>query len=165
MNKTLLIIRHAKSDWTGNNIDFNRPLNHRGLENAPIMAKRIKKKNLIIDKIVSSPALRAFTTAKIMAKEWDFAEEKFTLNTEIYEASVPTLLKIINEIDNKSNCVALFGHNNGITNLVNYLSNAAIANIPTCGAVLISFPFDDWKMISQNTGDMLFFDYPKNHDH
>ena len=162
MTKTLLIIRHAKSDWKGNVADFDRSLNHRGLENAKLMAKRIKKRGLFIDQMISSPAKRAFTTAKIMVDEWGFADEKLTLNPLIYEASVQTLLKIINEIDSEANCVALFGHNNGITNLVNYLSNADIANIPTCGAVLISFPFDDWKMISENTGDMLFFDYPKN---
>jgi phosphohistidine phosphatase len=162
MNKTLFIIRHAKSDWSGNEIDFNRPLNHRGLENVPLMAKRIYKIGIIIDQIISSPAARALSTAKIMAKEWKFADEKFTLNPAIYEASVDTLLKIINGTDPSANCVALFGHNNGITNLANYLSSADITNIPTCGVVMISFPFDDWKMISQNTGELKYFDYPKN---
>lgn len=162
MTKSLLVVRHAKSDWKVDVSDFDRPLNHRGFEDAPKMAKNILKKGVIINQIISSPAIRAFSTAKLIAENWDFDVKKIVLNQEIYEASVQTLLKIVNEIDSKINSVALFGHNSGITDFVNYLSNAEIANIPTCGAVLISFPFDDWKMISKNTGELLFFDYPKN---
>ena len=56
----------------------------------------------------------------------------------------------------------MFGHNNGITDLAVYLTDADIFNIPTCGMVLITFPFDDWKMVSKNSGEVVFFDFPKN---
>src|SRR6218665_523789 len=64
MERTLVLIRHAKSDW-GNpgQADFDRPLNARGKKNAPEMGKRLQQKQVIPDLIISSPAMRAATTA------------------------------------------------------------------------------------------------------
>ncbi len=162
MTKKLLLIRHAKSDWsTPNCSDFDRPLNKRGNENALLMAKRLKNNNIILENIVSSPALRAISTANIIAAELGASEKNIQLNQSIYEASCDTLLKMINAFDEDTDFVTLFGHNNGITDLAVYLTDADIFNIPTCGMVMISFPFEDWKMISKNTGEVVFYDYPK----
>lgn len=163
MNKKLLIVRHAKSDWSTSSIsDFNRPLNDRGKKNAPIMGIKLKKRDFVTDYIVSSPANRAISTAKLMVKELDLPIESIQLNSSIYDASCDTLLKIVNNIDQEKNVATLFGHNNGITDLAVYLTDADIFNIPTCGMVLITFPFDDWKMVSKNSGEVVFFDFPKN---
>ena len=163
MNKKLLLIRHAKSDWsTPNCSDFNRPLNERGKENAYKMANRLKLKGITPTLIISSPALRAVSTANLIVKEWDISEKVIKLNKSIYEASCDRLLKIINNFENENDFVTLFGHNNGITDLAVYLTDADIFNIPTCGMVMISFPFEDWKMVSKNTGEVEFYDYPKN---
>lgn len=162
MPKKLLIVRHAKSDWGSLELkDFDRPLNSRGKKDAPEMGKRLLGKGLLPDYIVSSTALRAITTCKIITKELGL-EDKINLESKIYEASVPTLLNIINQFNNEDDFAALFGHNNGITDLAIYLTNTDIYDIPTCGMVLIEFPFDDWSLISKNTGEVIFFDYPKN---
>ena len=163
MNKILLIVRHAKSDWSSSSIsDFNRPLNDRGKKNAPSMGVKLKKRNFIPDFIISSPANRAISTAQLVVKELDIPLEKICLDSSIYEANCDTLLKIVNNFDPKTNVATLFGHNNGITDLAVYLTDADIFNIPTSGMVLISFPFNDWKMVSKNTGEVVFFDFPKN---
>ena len=162
MTKKLLLIRHAKSDWsTPNCSDFDRPLNKRGNENALMMAKRLKNNGILLQEIVSSPALRAISTANIIATEIGISKNKIELNKFIYEASCDTLLKIVNSFDQETDFVTLFGHNNGITDLAVYLTGADIFNIPTCGMVMITFPFEDWKMISKNTGEVVFYDYPK----
>jgi phosphohistidine phosphatase len=162
MAKKLLIVRHAKSDWGEAGLkDFDRPLNARGKKNAPEMGQRLLRKGIKPDAIISSPALRAITTCKIISGELGL-ENKIVLEPKIYEATHQTLLNIINNFDNSHDLVALFGHNNGITDLAIYLSDADIFNIPTCGMVLIEFPFDDWKLISKSTGELLFFDTPKN---
>lgn len=159
--KKLLIIRHAKSDWGEAGLkDFDRPLNERGKKDALEMGKRLLNKNILPESIVSSPALRAITTCNIITKTLDL-ENKVSLEQKIYDAPCSELLKIVNDLDNQYDFIALFGHNNGITDLTIYLSDADIYDIPTCGMVLIEFPFDDWKMVSKNTGDLLFFDYPK----
>ena len=163
MSKQLLIFRHSKSDWGHPEIsDFNRPLNTRGIKDAPMMGKRLKKRNWVPNQIVSSSALRAITTASLVCKEIDTSPEDIIQNKLIYDATCNQLMKIVNHLDNKSDKIALFGHNNGITGLVIYLTDADIYNIPTSGMVLISFPFDDWNMISKHTGEVVFYDFPKN---
>jgi phosphohistidine phosphatase len=161
--KKLLLVRHAKSDWDNPKLsDFERPLNQRGHKNAPEMALRILKKKIIPQQIVSSPATRALTTAEYFAEVFQVKKSTIVKEESIYEASSNTLLKIINRLSNDYDFIALFGHNPGITHLINGLSNADISNVPTCGMALIEFPFDDWSMISAGTGQLSLFDYPKN---
>ncbi len=163
MNKKLLIVRHAKSDWGGLGIsDFDRPLNPRGFKDAPVMGKRLFAKEIKPELMISSTALRAITTAKLIAQEIGFPEKEILHERKIYEASHQQLLKLVNDFDDDKGLIAVFGHNNGVTDLAVYLTDADIYNIPTCGMVLISFPFDHWEMVSKNTGEVLFYDYPKN---
>lgn len=163
MGKQLLIFRHAKSDWANTDIsDFNRPLNSRGLVDAPVMGKRLKELKIRPEMVISSPAIRALSTAKLVCQEINFPLEAIQTNKSIYEATCSQLLKLINNFDNGSDVIALFGHNNGITDLAVYLTDEDIFNIPTCGIVLISFPFDDWAMVSKSIGEIVFYDFPKN---
>ncbi|MFW0718486.1 SixA phosphatase family protein [Pedobacter sp. N23S346] len=163
MAKQLLLVRHGKSDWGNLDLkDFDRPLNKRGKENAPEMAERLINKGFKFDLIVSSPAKRAKTTAKYFAEAYKTDQIQF--EEAIYEASSKTLLHIINGFKDEVDNVVMFGHNPGFTDLANELSDADLYNIPTAGMVLISFPFDSWAMVSKGTGEMVFFDYPKNSD-
>jgi len=162
MAKQLIIIRHGKSDWAENGIsDFERPLNHRGHKNALEMAERIIKKNLVPQFIVSSPAKRALTTARHFADVWQIPRESIQQEISVYEANTMALLNVVNRLSNTYDQVALFGHNPGLTDFVNYLANAHIYNLPTAGTVVIDFPFDDWSMVSQHTGSLFLFDSPK----
>jgi phosphohistidine phosphatase len=163
--KKLLLVRHAKSDWEDIKLsDFDRPLNKRGKKNVPEMAERLLKKGIVPQQIVSSPALRALTTAQLFAETLGIRKDRIQKEEKIYEATADTLLKIINNFDNKQDFIALFGHNPGITTLAEGLSDAYLSNIPTCGMVLIEFPFDDWAVISYGTGEQKMYDYPKNEE-
>lgn len=163
MAKQLLLIRHGKSDWGNINLsDFDRPLNKRGKENAPEMAERLIKRGFKIDLMVSSPAKRAKSTAKYFAEAYNIDHIQF--EESIYEANTNALLKVVNGLNNGADHVIMFGHNPGFTDFANALCDADIYNIPTAGMVLISFPFDSWQMVSKGTGEMVFFDYPKNSD-
>ena len=165
MPKQLLLIRHAKSDWDNAGLtDFNRPLNRRGNANAPEMACRMLNEQIIPDLIVSSPALRAITTAKYFAETWRIDKAKIQHESSIYEANVKSLLAVVNQLENQFKLVALFGHNPGLTDFANYLSDANIYNMPTCSIVIIKFPFDNWNEISAETGKVMLFDYPKSLD-
>lgn len=163
--RTLFLIRHAKSSWADPGMsDFDRPLNKRGKMNAPFMGKLLAKENILPDLIISSPAKRAITTAKKIAKEINYKNENILLNEKIYEASEKTLLKIINEISDKNKTVFMIGHNPGFTALLNYLTEENISNIPTCGIVEINFEIDSWKEVSNGMGKLVRFDYPKKFD-
>jgi phosphohistidine phosphatase len=126
------------------------------------MVSRLVEKSIKPDAIVSSPALRAFATAKYFAAGWQLPAEQLNTNANIYEASVKSLLKVINDFDAEFDKVALFGHNPGLTDLLNYLTGEYISNMPTCSIAIIEFPFDDWKLISSGTGNLVLFDYPKS---
>ena len=162
MNKQLLIIRHAKSDWGNTDLrDFDRPLNKRGQENAPLMAQRLIKLQIVPELIVSSPALRALTTSKYFADAWQIPLDNIQQEPSIYDAGVKSLLKVVNDFDNKFNKIALFGHNPGLTDLVNYF-DGHIDSLPTCSVVLLEFPFDEWAMAGESMAKVLLFDYPKS---
>lgn len=162
--KQLIIVRHAKSDWGNPDLrDFDRPLNKRGKANAPEMAHRLVKKQIKPQLMVSSPALRAITTAKFFADTWQMPLAEILEEPKIYEANVDTLLKVINNFDNNYDQIAIFGHNPGLTDLVNYL-DGHIYEMPTCSVAILEFPFEDWAMISEGTAKVVLFDYPKSGD-
>lgn len=163
MKKQILLVRHAKSDWENFNLkDFDRPLNTRGFANAPEMGERLFSKNILPDAIVSSPALRAITTAQLIANKINFDPQKIIQNPNIYHATEINLLTIVNHFNNALNFVAIFGHNSGISEFANYLTHTNTYSLPTCGMVLITFDTDDWAAISGGTGKLLWYDYPKN---
>lgn len=165
MAKRLLLIRHAKSDWGNASLrDFDRPLNKRGKKNAPEMAARLIKAQIKPNLLVSSPALRALTTATLFAEAWQIAPKAIKQEPKIYEASEKTLLSIVNGFDDEYETVALFGHNPGITDFANLLSDGHIYNMPTCSVAIIDFDLDSWALISSGTGNLAVFDYPKNGD-
>lgn len=165
MAKQLVLVRHGKSDWAASGVaDFDRPLNHRGNKNAPEMAERMSKRDLIPELLVSSPAKRALTTAKHFAESWNIPKESILKEPSIYEANTNALLAVVNRLDRQYNRVALFGHNPGLTDFLNYLADAHIYNLPTASVVYIDFPFDDWSLVSHHTGSLWLFDYPKNTD-
>jgi phosphohistidine phosphatase len=163
MPKNLLLIRHAKSGWDDLLLpDFQRALNERGQKNAPEMAQRMIKKQLIPQQLVSSPALRALSTAKIFASTFRIDHSEIIQEGEIYEAHSQTLLEVVNNLDDSSEFTALFGHNPGLSDLANYFCDDFGFSLPTCGMILMKFQFDKWQMLSKGTGELIFFDYPKN---
>lgn len=164
MSKTLYLIRHAKSDWSiPGQPDFNRSLNHRGQSDAPMIGKVLKELQVFPELILSSPAERAKRTAEFVSEQLNYPIEKISYVDEIYEASPRTLLRLINNIDNGLSKVAIFGHNPTFTYLAEFLTKEELGNIPTAGAVKIQFELDDWAALSEGTGDLRWFEYPKKH--
>ncbi len=163
MAKRLIIVRHGKSDQVQNGrSDFERILNHRGNKNAHEMAERISAKGIVPDLFVSSPANRALGTAKHFADVYAVPYNEIQQELSIYEANTTALLNVVNTLNNEYNVAALFGHNPGLTDFVNYLADAKIYDLPTASVSVIDFSFDDWSLLSQHTGSLFLFDYPKN---
>ena len=160
--KRLYLVRHAKSSWKDHNLDdFDRPLNKRGQRDAPVMGQRLAVRNICPDLIVSSPAKRALTTAKIIAREIHYPEKGIVTNESMYEAGSSHLLQVIRELDDLLAQVMLFGHNPSFTILAEELSRKVFDNIPTCGIVCLDFETESWQGIEAGKGALKFFDYPK----
>ena len=112
--KKIFLIRHAKSDWNNPEIkDIERPLNDRGYSNANQMSKGFKT---IPDLIVSSPAIRAISTALIFAGNLNYDPNKIQIRKELYETSVKDYLSVIHQLDDQYNTMMLFAHNPTISN-------------------------------------------------
>ena len=161
--KTLLLVRHAKSSWDEPGLgDFERPLNDRGKRDAPEMAQRLIKRKLQIDHFVSSPAKRAYKTAKIFAEAYEVKKEQIELKELLYLADPGEFSNTITSLDNSHKTVAIFSHNPGITEFANSLTNVKIDNMPTCSVFAVVSDVEEWKDFEQGNKRLLFFDYPKN---
>lgn len=160
--KTVCIVRHAKSSWPLGIADFERPLNDRGKKDAPEMGRRLLKRNIPIDTLISSPANRAYTTCTLFAKELQYAPDKIQVLPELYHAPVTTFVTVIQQINDAYQSAAIFSHNPGITEFVNsLLENVRIDNMPTCGIYAVQSLTPDWSSFFTSELRFLFFDYPK----
>ena len=162
--KTLYIVRHAKSSWSDPLADdFDRPLNERGKRDAPRMGKRLKEKGILPSLIISSPAKRARSTARRIAKELKYKKDDIKEDRKLYHAEEEVILDVIRKLKDKHTSVMLFGHNPGLTNFVNSLQDKEfdLDNLPTCGIAAFQLKIDSWSEIAWGKGTMVFFDYPK----
>ena len=162
--KTLYLVRHAKSSWKYPNLDdFERPLNKRGRKNAPFMGSVLKKLKVAPDLVISSPANRAATTARIIAGTIDYPLEKIQYNETIYASSEYDLVQVIQQLDNSVNRGMLVTHNPALTDLANSIGDTAISNIPTCGVFCVNLNISAWAKIGEQRGKLIFFEFPKKH--
>jgi phosphohistidine phosphatase len=158
--KTLILIRHAKSDWSDFSArDFDRKLNARGKRDAPVMGQRLAERDIQPDAFIVSTACRAKATARLMAPALGFSFEDIDWRDELYMASPSTMKSVIRQTADQVQTLALLAHNPGITELVNQLTSANISNIPTCGVAILELPVDHWAEL--NHARLLDFDYPK----
>jgi len=143
MNR-LVLIRHAKSDWKNAALrDFDRPLNKRGLRDAPRMAEELKKRGIIPDHILTSPANRAVSTARLMADVFDYPGERIEEIPAFYLADTGDLAHGVEGLSDSVGTAFLFGHNPGISLLASCLTGVEIS-MPTCTAVVLDMTHG-WK--------------------
>jgi len=160
--KKLFLIRHAKSSWADMNLDdFERPLNKRGKHDAPMMGKRLHKRGIKADLILSSSAKRAKKTAKKIAKEIGYSPFEIQFLETLYESNSRSMLEIIKQQNKSIDTLFMVGHNPEL-NTFAYKLVGFDENIVTCGIVEIGFRCEDWKDISAHNATMISYDFPKN---
>ncbi len=160
--KQLILVRHAKSDWGDPALgDHERPLNKRGQRNAPKMGLRLAEREVRPDRIYTSSALRARTTAKIIAGALDYPAEDIEQVEGLYHAGVSTWLDFISGLEDSLSCVMCFGHNPGLTELAHFEFGCELSNIPTCGVLTLDFAANHWAKVPGTQPDQADFDYPK----
>ncbi len=140
--------------------DIDRPLNKRGKRDAPEMGRRLKTRGILPELLISSPAKRAFKTAKEVSKSIGYPIEQILVEGKMYHSGPSTLLDIVRFHNKPISSLMIFGHNPGFTSFANALGDLDIDNVPTAGIVAFSFE-KDWKQIRYGDGKLVFFDYPK----
>lgn len=162
--KTLYLIRHAKSDRSDGSLsDYDRPLNHRGMKDAPFMGSKLLEKGIYPDLILSSPALRAKTTALAIAEALSYPTDSIRYDHALYASDVETILSLIRDVSPSVETLFVFGHNPEFTECANLLTDGDIDNIPTCGVVAMRLREDDWKSIGANSAEISGFYFPKKY--
>ncbi len=162
--KTLILVRHAKSDWPINGQDdFERPLSERGKRDARMMADRLWDKGTNINLIITSPARRARKTAKAFAERYGLEGSGTIESKQLYLADAREIAEVVAGIPDDSTSVALFSHNPGITIYINSLGVVRLDEMPTCGIVAVTCDVSTWSAFEQAEKSFLFFDRPKAH--
>ena len=160
--KILTIVRHAKSSWKDTGLsDRKRPLNKRGERDAPDMGRRIHEHGIRPSLIITSPAKRAWATAKIIAHEINYPLEFLQREDALYLASLDEILDTIVAQDNGFNNLMIVGHNPGLTDFANFLVPGLTNNLPTAGVVSVEIDRDDWSLYTQPPARLLVHDWPK----
>jgi phosphohistidine phosphatase len=159
--KTLILVRHAKSSHSfGLSSDFDRPLNERGFREAAEMGKKLFKKKIPIDKFVSSPAVRAKTTAELFVSEYNLKLKEILFIPTLYNASRENFIELVSGLNDAYRDVALFSHNPGITEFAGSLTKTPIDHMPTCSVFAVNAPVDSWKDFEEAEKSFLFFYKP-----
>jgi phosphohistidine phosphatase len=148
--KKLFLIRHAKSDWSFDLKDFDRPLNPRGMKDAPQMGKHLKSNHIHPDLIMSSSANRAISTARLIANEIGYPLNDIQENDNVYHASPQDILKQIWKVDDKIDTLFVFGHNPGLSELVEYLSDEP-TELKTCCVAVLKLEVEQWAALVSGT--------------
>ena len=154
---TLVLVRHAKSDWGVPNLaDHDRPLNERGERDAPIMAEGFGLTSTPIDRIFSSTALRARSTAahfgRVLGREVE-------LDPELYGAWPRTLIHAVEA--SMADSVMIVAHNPGLSELAEQLSRGELHHMPPCAVATFTWHEDDWYLVDWDRADYWRIDTPR----
>ncbi|WP_375383689.1 histidine phosphatase family protein [uncultured Microbacterium sp.] len=157
MTIRLVLVRHAKSDWGDAALaDHDRPLNDRGMRDAPVMARVLADSGFRPDVIIASTALRARTTAEAFGAELGVA---VSLDEELYGAPAPTLWA--KAAATGAGAVLVVAHDPGMTTLAAQLSDDGIAQMPTCAVAVFEWDEDDWDVAGAIAPASWTFDTPR----
>ncbi len=160
--KTLYIMRHGKSAWhSGAERDFDRPLNPRGKQDVPRIAHALHDRKAHPDIIISSPARRAITTARLLCASVQFPLCRIQEKDSLYMAPLKALTSAIALLDGKHTQALLVGHNPGLTHLINYFLGDRLDNLPTAAVMGLEARVEDWQAFVPGVVREKFFISPK----
>ncbi len=162
--KELLLIRHAKSDWDHPGLaDHDRPLNARGLRDAPAMAAALKQRGVRPDRIVSSTAVRAMMTTKRLAEGTGYPEERILRKPELYLAPPAILLAVVRQLDEEDGTVMIIGHNPGMHEASAALSRGGGLDVfPTLAVARFEIAADYWGLVEWDSARLIEFLTPRS---
>lgn len=159
--KTLFLVRHAKSvNHSTAATDFNRALNERGVKDATEMAKKLVRKDIMIDRFVSSPAIRAKMTAEIFINQYNRKPEEIQFIPDLYQASPDIFDQVVSRFDDQFSHVAIFAHNPGITDYAADLTSTRISHMPTSSVFAAAASINSWKDFSVAEKEFILFETP-----
>ena len=160
--KRVVIVRHAKAVPYGYEDDFNRKLRDRGKKDANLISAKLMADGVKADLIISSPAKRAYKTAKIFAENFNYPINTIQIEEELYEEMTPQeFIELLREIPDEIQTVFVFGHNPMVYHLTNELVKLFNSDMPTCSTVGADFDVARWQDVSSRGADLAFHLMPR----
>ena len=148
--KTLLLLRHAKSSWKETELaDHDRPLNQRGRRTAPRIGEFLQAEDLVPDLILCSTAVRAHTTALLVAEACAYGGEIKQLRS-LYLAGLPAYVEAVRQVSDEHSCLLVVGHNPGVELLIKALTGETAA-MPTAALACMELALKHWGDLNKNT--------------
>lgn len=163
--KELIFVRHAKSDWGHEGLkDIDRCLSERGYKDAYLMSKWYHQNKKTPQLLLSSPAVRALSTALIFMRELELGTNNLHLDRSIYESSKDNLITLIKKQKDSFKSIMLFGHNPGFTEICNAISDKYyFDNVPTSGIVSFTLDVSSWKNLKLKSAVLNYQQFPKEY--
>jgi len=162
VERNLYIIRHGKSSWDHDNLeDVHRPLAGRGIRAAGEMARRLADLGMVPNLLYSSHATRALSTALIMRNTWGLPPAALQVHEELYMAYDEEVARVLSRASSAITDLAIFGHNPSFTEFANWFLPDPLDNLPTAGAVVVTFDSPGWKDIVKSTVVRTLVEIPK----
>ncbi len=156
----LYLLRHAKSGWDDASVaDFDRPLNGRGLLAAQFMGELMASRRFRPAVIVSSPAKRTLQTAQLVREASGF-DLPINYDERIYDASLSTLLKVIEQLPVEADSALLIGHNPGMEAVIGCLTGE-VASMPTAALASLRLAIPTWAELKERSGTLELIIRPK----
>ncbi len=142
--KSLYLLRHAKAESaTLQFSDEDRALTPKGVDDAKKLATKLVKKDIEFDLILTSPAIRAITSAQIIANRLD-QKQSLRVEKKLYQADSTTLLAIVGKLNKKIKIILLVGHNPEFEDFAAYMTGESVS-MQTCSLIEFTFDLKDWK--------------------
>ena len=161
----LILIRHAKSDWSKNVIDFKRGLSNKGYKSCKIILKELKKRIEKPNLFLVSPALRAQLTYQNIFEDWDISENNLSIEKDLYYGSLDEVKQNLSKKIFGFSTVAMIGHNPMFNGLIHDIPSEGHKLLPfnlvTCGVVIIEFPNKKFKPRPYENGKVIDYLYPR----
>ena len=148
--RTLLVLRHGKSSWKDSGLaDHDRPLNDRGRNDAPRVGRLLREGGLVPDLIVSSTAIRARVTAKLVAKQAGY-RGTVKHSRKLYLADAPKIIRVLGKVGGKASRLLVVGHNPGLEEFLAGLTGCTVV-LPTAALVEVRLEADAWSALDAST--------------
>ncbi|MAP79503.1 MAG: histidine phosphatase family protein [Aequorivita sp.] len=158
--KILYLVRHAKSSWKHDVDDHKRPLKGRGKRDGKLVSEHVSSIIQPPQKIISSDATRALSTAQFFKDALQIDDANFETNHELYDFSGQNVMRIIKSLPENLDKVMIVGHNHAFTSVANMLGDIYIDNVPTCGFIMLAFNVEKWSEIT--TGKTINTIFPRD---
>ncbi len=149
MVRTLVVIRHAKSDWSVPGPDRDRPLSRRGRRQAPAIGRWLAAQQILLDLAVVSPARRAWQTWEAVGTELGAAAPDARMEEAAYTFDGETLLTFVRGLAEDAETVAMVGHNPAVEVLVELLTGT---HVPMPTAALAVVDLSTWTTAGSGRG-------------